>query len=200
MSAEPSGRFVLRVSPDLHAALRRRAARAGLSLNEYCRRTLEGSLKGAGAAVPGGDPARRRWISACRRLLGDRLLGVVLFGSTATGRRSPGSDIDLLIVVDSSLPLGRRLYEQWDRRTDEPALSPHFVHLPESLDQAGSLWFEAAIDGISLFDRGQAVALLLGRLRHEMASGLLVRKTAYGHPYWVRLGQETADAERQPGG
>ena len=35
-----SGRFVLRVSPELHGILRSSAARAGLSLNGYCVRKL----------------------------------------------------------------------------------------------------------------------------------------------------------------
>ena len=36
----PSGRFVLRIEPELHAGLRRAAKEAGLSLNEYCARKL----------------------------------------------------------------------------------------------------------------------------------------------------------------
>ncbi|MCI0434182.1 MAG: type II toxin-antitoxin system HicB family antitoxin, partial [Gemmatimonadetes bacterium] len=39
-AALPSGRFVMRIDPALHAALRDAARAAGLSLNDYCVRKL----------------------------------------------------------------------------------------------------------------------------------------------------------------
>jgi hypothetical protein len=47
-SQRPSGRFVLRISPGLHAALRAAAAEVKMSLNDYCARKL---------AAPVGDLA-----------------------------------------------------------------------------------------------------------------------------------------------
>ena len=45
-SRKPSGRFLLRADPELHAALKRRARRAGLSLNQYCIRVLAQPAEG----------------------------------------------------------------------------------------------------------------------------------------------------------
>jgi len=191
MASELSGNFVLRIPPQLHGALKKKAAQAGLSLNEYCRRALQGALteSTAGQALP----HENAWLARIGRLLGEGLLGVVLFGSTARGRRREGSDTDLLIVVDSSLPLSRKLYSGWDEMEAEPCLSPHYVHLPRDAEQAGSLWLEAAVDGLLLLDKTGAVNRFLRRLREEMASGRLIRKSAYGHPYWVRTAKETSD-------
>ncbi|MFC1575971.1 toxin-antitoxin system HicB family antitoxin [Gemmatimonadota bacterium] len=38
--APPSGRFVLRIDPGLHGALRQGARETGMSLNEFCARKL----------------------------------------------------------------------------------------------------------------------------------------------------------------
>jgi hypothetical protein len=53
----------------------------------------------------------RAWVDqvvrAARGLLPGRLLGVVLYGSVGRERPHPGSDIDLMLVVEG-LPVGRR--------------------------------------------------------------------------------------------
>lgn len=184
MDLESSGRFVLRLTPELHAGLRRKAAQARVSLNEYCRKALQNALTDS---VETGTPADgTAWLEAMRRLLGDGLLGAVLFGSAARGQRREESDVDLLIVVESSVPLARALYAQWDEAIRDSSLSPHFVHLPSETGTAGSIWLEAAVDGIPLFDRGHRVGRFLVRLRQEIAAGRVVRKSVYGHPYWVR--------------
>jgi hypothetical protein len=55
MEPLPSGKFVLRIEPGLHAALRAAAEVAGLSLNEYCARKLAAPGAGPGEAVEGSD-------------------------------------------------------------------------------------------------------------------------------------------------
>ncbi len=113
-------------------------------------------------------------------------MGVLLFGSRARGEERDDSDTDLLVVLDRTRPLVRALYEQWDEAAPLAAYSPHFVHLPESVAQAGSLWLEAAVDGVILEDPQGNVSRFLGSLRRAIASGQMVRRTAHGHPYWVR--------------
>ena len=133
-----------------------------------------------------------------QHLVGAPLLGVLLFGSTARGETRDSSDVDLMIVVDAQLPLTRSLYAGWDQSLDKTGssrLSPHFVHLPGSAEEAGSLWLEAAVDGIVLFDREGAIARLLRAIRRSMAEGKVQRKSAYGHPYWVRRGKEAAHVQ-----
>ena len=93
--------------------------------------------------------------------------------------------------------LNERVDAPWrDEVISEPFLSPHFAHLPPDVHRAGSVWLEAAVDGSVLSDRGHRINRFLRRLRVEIASGGLVRKLAYGHPYWVRKPEEAADAQR----
>jgi predicted nucleotidyltransferase len=179
MNRPPSGRFVLRLPVKLHDA-RRRASAMISSTSCVC----------APSGVPAGRPAAGEpgplWLRAARRALGGELLGAVLFGSEARGEARTGSDIDLLLVAGPSVPLTRRLYALWDEKLGEDRHSPHFVHLPSSTADAGSLWLEAAVDGTVLYDREGRVGRFLGRLRRAIAAGRLTRKTAYGHPYWVK--------------
>lgn len=123
--------------------------------------------------------------------LGAQLEAIVLFGSQARGEATTGSDTDLLFCVSSSVQLTRELYAEWDRLAERhpDALSrdwsPHFCRLPASPEDAGSLWFEAAIDGIVLWDRSLAVSRFLASLRRYLLAGGRTRRTAYGVPYWV---------------
>jgi len=183
MNRPPSGRFVLRLPVKLHDALRRRASALDLSLNQLCLRALSEYL---GASRPAGGEPGPLWLQAARRALGGELLGAVLFGSEARGEARTGSDIDLLLVAGPSVPLTRRLYALWDEKLGEDRHSPHFVHLPSSTAEAGSPWLEAAVDGTVLYDREGRIGRFLGRLRRAIAGGRLTRKTAYGHPYWVK--------------
>jgi predicted nucleotidyltransferase len=185
---------VVRVPPSLHASLKRRARAQGVSLNGLCLDALKSFLGTGeqetreGASIP---------LQQCRDLLGESLSGILLFGSTARGEGREGSDVDLMIVVGSELPLTRALYERWDQGIDGASsrLSPHFVHIPDDEREAGSLWFEAAVDGIVLLDRGGRIARFLRTLRRSMAEGKLRRKSAYGHPYWIRTDQEAAGVQ-----
>jgi predicted nucleotidyltransferase len=47
---------------------------------------------------------------------GDAVVGVVVYGSWARGSAGPGSDVDVLIVLDAARPLTRGLYREWDAR------------------------------------------------------------------------------------
>jgi len=185
MKRAASGTFVVRLPPALHAALREEAARAGLSLNALCTRALEGFLLPAPSTARAIDENEPSWMQNVRKLYGESVRGIVLFGSVARGESRDDSDVDLLIVVDRNLPLTRRLYSLWDDLLPGDKHSPSFVHLPLRAEQAGSLWLEAAVDGIVLMDADGDVSRALGRIRRLIASGTRKRLSAYGHPYWV---------------
>jgi hypothetical protein len=187
-----SGKFVVRLPPKLHASLKLRARETGVSLNGLCLAALKSFLGIGEQEARDGVPIPFEQV---RSLLGESLAGILLFGSVAREERRESSDIDLMIVVGTDLPLTRALYERWDRGIDGAGtsqLSPHFVHLPDDEQGAGSLWYEAAMDGIVLFDREGRISRFLRTIRQSMAEGKLQRKSAYGHPYWIKRGREVA--------
>jgi predicted nucleotidyltransferase len=176
-----SGRFLLRVSPEIHALLQQAARAAGLSLNEYCLRRL--ATPGSGLSLGEGAAVLVRRAAA---VAGSALVGVIVYGSWIRGEATPDSDVDALIVVDATLPLNRELYRLWDAAPvawGAAAVDPHFVHLPG--DRPRGLWGEAAIDGAVLFERGVALSRCLARVRRDIADGRLVRRVVHGQPYWT---------------
>ena len=180
----PSGRFVLRIDPALHEALRRAARECGLSLNDYCARRLAAPPAACDAADAG--PALRHAAS----VFDDRLLGVVLFGSYARGDAGTASDVDLLVVVDERVALARSLYRRWDADPvtwENRRVEPHFVHLPDPAAVTGGVWAEAGLDGIVLFERRMAVSRRLAEVRRHVLSGRLVRRFVHGQPYWAEV-------------
>jgi hypothetical protein len=182
-SDSASGRFVLRIDPGLHAALRKAALAAGTSLNDYCARKL------AYASVVPEGPAVEA-VTRAARVVGDGLLGVVAYGSWARREMLEWSDVDLLIVLERDRKIERALYRSWD---DAPLhwngclVEPHFVHLPESGSPLTGLWAEVAVDGVVLFERDMRLSRRLAEFRRELASGRLHRRRSHGQSYWVGI-------------
>jgi predicted nucleotidyltransferase len=176
-----SGRFVLRIDPGLHAALRAAAEEAGLSLNEYCRR----KLMAPGLRVSGPATAV---VSAAMAAVGGGLVGVVAFGSWARDELTSRSDVDVLVVVDAGVVIRRELYRIWDANPlswGGHPVEPHFVRVPDPEARISGLWAEVATDGVVLFERGIEVSRLLASVRRRIAEGALVRRVIHGQPYWV---------------
>lgn len=171
-----SGKFVLRLAPEFHRALKDEARRNGESLNSLCLRKLQ--------SVPSSS------------LQGDVIsqitdefkpLGIVLFGSMARGDATTKSDIDLLIILPEEIPISRALYQRWDQRIkNADRYSPQFVHLPKTGEAIGSLWLEVALDGDILFAGDGRIKNSLLRIRSQIAEGKYLRKISHGHAYWVR--------------
>jgi predicted nucleotidyltransferase len=179
----PSGRFLLRLGPGLHGALRGAAAAAGVSLNEYCALKLAAPL--GELAVSAGAA---RAVQQAAAVAGGALVGVIAFGSWARGGLHDQSDVDLLIVLDETRQLSRALYAAWDDAPvflDGRRVEPHFVTLPVEVPRAIGLWAEAALDGIVLFARDRELGALLSALRRQLADGRVRRGSAHGQPYWV---------------
>jgi predicted nucleotidyltransferase len=196
--AAASGRFLLRVDPGLHAALREAARAEGVSLNEYCAMKLALPM---GSVAAGADAvAAVRRAASC---FGSDLLAVVAFGSWARDEASVDSDVDLLIVVDDRLELERDLYRRWDReapRWEGRTVDIHIAHLPDPDRFSPSVWGEVAIDGIVLFERDLVLSMRLGEVRRRIAGGEIVQRFAPGgQPYWVDHRGDVAPKQREIG-
>jgi predicted nucleotidyltransferase len=178
-----SGRFVLRIDPGLHAALREAARAAGSSLNEYCARKLATPF----GRLEGWELASQTVLRAAQ-VAGEDMVGVVAFGSWARAELHAESDVDILVVVDDKLKLSRDLYLTWDEapiRWQGRRVEPHFVHLPDSSRPPLGLWAEIAIDGIILFTRDLQLPSLFMRIRHDIAAGRIIRRVVHGQSYWT---------------
>jgi hypothetical protein len=181
----PSGRFLLRIDPGLHALLKTAARELDVSLNDYCARKLAFPVDAA--ALAGDGPAV---VSRAVGLYSPHLIGVVVFGSWARGDATDGSDVDLLVVLDPRLPLTRSLYSAWDEEPgawDGRPVEVHLAHLPNRREGPSGIWAEVALDGLVIYERGRRVSAYLGDVRRDIAAGRLVRRVAQGQPYWTRV-------------
>jgi predicted nucleotidyltransferase len=188
--AMASGRFVLRINPGLHLALRRSAASLGISLNDYCVRRL--------SAVPGSGSGSildqaSEVVARAAEQFGSALAGIVVHGSWLRGEAVDGSDVDILVILDGSVPLTRALYRSWDSSDlliEGRPVEAHFVHLPRPGQSVAGFWAEISIEGLVLFERGMEISAALAGIRREIAAGRLVRRVVHGQPYWTEVPPE----------
>jgi hypothetical protein len=178
-----SGRFLLRLEPGLHKLLRATAADAGQSLNDLCARKLAATGHALEyACVPAAILQR------AATQLGGALVGLALYGSFARGTAAPDSDVDLLLVVESGVPLTRELYRRWGEerlRWGGREVEVHFAHLPSPSTSFGGFWAEVALDGIVLFERGLRLSRALIAVRREILAGRVERRAVHGQAYWT---------------
>lgn len=187
-----SGKFVLRVPSELHLRLKELSLARRISLNELCSRKLS-ELKDLEAVEETAfSDSHSLFQEIHRRFPG--VVSIVLFGSVARGEQTQASDIDLLLVMSEETVLSRELYSAWDklcsalseRFPQAMKFSPHFVHLPKTVMEAGSLWFEVALDGKIMAAEDVSVSRFLYCVREKMAQGKIQRKLSHGHPYWIK--------------
>ncbi len=148
---------------------------------------LEGSLMQR-QVIPEPLPAELdALLGHARSVVGDALLGAVLFGSWARGQAYLDSDVDVLLIVDRSIELGRDMYYHWDAKElhwHGHPVDGHFAHLYRS-DRLSGLWGELALDGSVLFERDGVVSAELARIRRLIGAGRWVRQIADNEPYWM---------------
>ena len=181
-----SGKFVLRIPQNLHRSAKERALHDGISLNEVCIRSIKDYLRMTPQNLQEHGDEESDWIDKAKALFKNTLLGVVLFGSAARGEAGEHSDIDLLLVLDKKVTLSRKLYTLWDRNSWCASVSPHFTHIPATVQAAGSLWLEVAIDGIPLYEKDRRISRFLALLRRAIAGGEMERRVVHGHAYWIK--------------
>jgi predicted nucleotidyltransferase len=134
----------------------------------------------------------------CTRHYGDRLVSLVLYGSTARSTMRPDSDIDVLIVADP-LPEGR-MPRMREFDAVEQALSGDLaeaaaqgVHTylapvfktPEEVQRGSPLFLDMTLEARTLFDRGDFFARYLDGLRARMRKLGSRRMEFGGGYYWV---------------
>jgi predicted nucleotidyltransferase len=191
------------MSPDLHRALKRRSTERGITLNQACVDILERAVRApVSAELPDTLQPAGPLVERLHQQWGAALLGLVLFGSAARGEMTAASDVDLLVVLAPDTDISRDLYRRWNEAIvpDLPPglrgrLAPHFVTLPPGPTEAGSLWYEVAVDGRILLDREGRVEHFLRALRRELARGTVSRRFAHGHPYWIWRAPRDGGAE-----
>lgn len=176
----PSGKFVLRLEPDLHQRLKDEAQTHRSSLNQWIVRRL------TRAPVVAKD----RVAEVLQLVFGEDLEGVIAFGSFTRGEMTEASDVDLLIVMKEARKIDRALYSQWDREVAvqmDKRCSPQFSHLPQT---PSSLWLEVALEGEILVDLNGRVRSALQSIRRKIAEGQFIRRISHGHPYWIQQEKE----------
>jgi len=120
-------------------------------------------------------------VAEARRVYGDRLRAIALFGSVARRTARPGSDVDLLLVVDD-LPRGRRArfetfapveralapaMEELRRAGIETELSA-VLRTPEDLRSASPLMLDLTEDAVLLVDGDGILRTALDDLRARL--------------------------------
>jgi predicted nucleotidyltransferase len=144
------------------------------------------------------DRLTQRITEETRRLYGERLVSLVLFGSVARGTMGPDSDIDLLVVAEP-LPEGRMArVREFDRvelaLADDLAqashdgvrarLSPVFK-TPEEVGHGSPLFLDMTLEARILHDRDSFFAGYLDGLRGRMQALGSQRRQLGGGYYWV---------------
>lgn len=125
-----------------------------------------------------------------RSLLGDRLVGLVLYGSRARGDARPDSDIDLFLLAEG-LPAdlferARALQGPRLDLTRDPPVSVRAMTPEEFARDIAPIDLDIAVDGQILFDPTGVVALRLALVRRRIGEAGLVRDQG-GVWRWTRF-------------
>lgn len=180
-----SGKFVLRLDPEMHKRLRHLALASQQSLNTTCVQLLKSALQNQETSGP--DPRLESLTQKIKKVFKNDLIGIVLFGSALKKETFATSDIDLLIVMDSKFNLSRQVYQKWDAKIDDqknPIINPHFVNLPHE-KHISSLWLEVAKNHKIIWQKNKKLNLTLKEIQDSIFSGKVKTQKSHGHPYWV---------------
>jgi predicted nucleotidyltransferase len=117
-------------------------------------------------------------VEALKDNLGEKLVSIILYGSTARGDVSEDSDIDLLIVLES-LPESRlerlRILDDVEKELksveNEYNIKIFFSPILKTVDEARKitpLYLDVVEDGIILFDRDDFMKKTIDRVRARL--------------------------------
>lgn len=136
-------------------------------------------------------------VEACKSYWGERLIGILHFGSTVR-RLKPVTDLDLFIIISELPPDRLRQHDEWeaiesalrsrlaqlDRAGCHLDLSP-ILKTPSDLRRFSTLFLDFPGQGKVLFSRDGAVESFLDRIRRQIeATG--ARRVRRGLlSYWV---------------
>jgi len=149
----------------------------------------------AAAAIDGFLNELRR---ATEAFYGERLVSLAVFGSHASGRPRPRSDLDLLIVLTSAAPRRRLRLDEFDRLEADltPALealerqgcslelSP-VIRTREEAEGFSILYLDMTVDVRVLVDHDDFLRRRLDRMRTELQRLGAERRTLGNRWYWV---------------
>lgn len=132
----------------------------------------------------GPDPIAEQVVDALREGLGERLVGVALYGSRARGDAHPASDWDFLAVAEG-LPegtLARHIFLKRILPSSCRAQASLLVVTPAEFEgRDASLYLDIALDGEILFDPRSRLRQRLGALKRMIRErGLLRERTPDG--------------------
>ena len=137
-------------------------------------------------------------LEGLRRVFGEKLVSVVVYGSVARGEPTLGSDIDVLVVVES-LPRRRlkrqELFEQAERYVEHYLedlrgrgynidFSPILL-TPEEAARHRPLYLDMIVDGVIVYDKGGFMERVLGEVAARLRE-LGAKRVKLGRKwYWV---------------
>lgn len=129
---------------------------------------------------------------------GERLVSLAVFGSHASGRARPRSDVDLLIVLTDAAPRRRQRLDEFDRLEEDLALplealeaagwsvdlSP-VIRTRDEAEQFSILYLDMTVHIRILIDRDAFLEHRLDRMRAEIRRLGAERRTLGDRWYWV---------------
>lgn len=111
-----------------------------------------------------------------RDRLGERLIGVVLYGSRARGDARPDSDLDLMVIAEGLPQDGfDRAFAVRPPRQSGADVSVRALTPAEYERDIAPIDLDVAVDGVVLHDRGSYVADHLALIRRRIGEAGLVR-------------------------
>lgn len=146
-------------------------------------------------------PVLKKYVQILHDHFGDRLRGILLFGSIARGDWTPDSDIDLIVIVDDwENPAWKRIRELWPlkvklietdeyRRAESNGFTPIPHHYPLSRPEAlepHRVYRDASLEGRILYEKDAFLTELLDRVRNTLAQeGAYRVSLPSGDRYWI---------------
>jgi predicted nucleotidyltransferase len=143
-----------------------------------------------------------RFLDALRRqaekFYGERLVSLAVFGSHASGRARPRSDVDLFMVLTGAAPKRRLRLDEFDRFEEQLApaieaaeaggqqveLSP-VIRTRDEAEGFSILYLDMTVHVRILVDRDEFLARRLDRMRAELRRLGAERKTFGDRWYWI---------------